>query len=98
MAQLKQAKVFDGNSADFDAYFLAFIGDLGSQGYAASYMYQTQQGVCDQIQAQRDSVMGVSTDEEMIDIIKFQQGVGAISRYMTALDDMLDRIINGMGA
>jgi flagellar hook-associated protein 1 FlgK len=41
--------------------------------------------------------MGVSTDEEMLDIIKFQQGVGAISRYMTALDDMLDRVINGMG-
>jgi flagellar hook-associated protein 1 FlgK len=97
MAQLKQTRVFDKGSADFDAYFLLFTADLGTQGYVSNYMYETQQGVCDQIQAQRDSVMGVSTDEEMIDIIKFQQGVGAISRYMTALDDMLDRVINGMG-
>jgi flagellar hook-associated protein 1 FlgK len=98
MAQLKQAKLFDGKSADFSEYFILFVGDLGIQGYQANYMYETQKGVCDQIHTQRDAVMGVSTDEEMLDIIRFQQGVGAMSRYMTALDEMLDRIINGMGA
>jgi flagellar hook-associated protein 1 FlgK len=98
MAQLKQVKTFAGETADFDEYFQRFIGDLGTKGYEANYMLEAQQGVCDQIQSQRDSVMGVSTDEEMLDIIKFQQGVGAIARYMTALDDMLDRVINGMGA
>jgi flagellar hook-associated protein 1 FlgK len=96
MAQLKQAKLFEGAS-DFDAYFLVMVADIGTQGYKADYMLDAQQGVCDQIQSQRDSVMGVSTDEEMLDIIRFQQGVGAMSRYMTALDDMLDRIINSMG-
>jgi flagellar hook-associated protein 1 FlgK len=60
-------------------------------------MLSAQQHVSDQLQTQRESVMGVNTDEELMDIIKFQQGVGAISRYMTAIDDMLDRIINGMG-
>jgi flagellar hook-associated protein 1 FlgK len=98
MSQLKQTKVFDGKSADFSEYFLLFAGDLGIKGYEANYMYETHQGVSDQIKAQRDSVMGVSTDEEMLDIIKFQQGVGAMARYMTALDEMLDRVINGMGA
>ncbi|MDR1965835.1 MAG: flagellar hook-associated protein FlgK [Synergistaceae bacterium] len=97
MAQLKQTRVLESGSADFDEYFRLFVADIGSQGYTANYMLATHEGVCDQLQAQRDSVMGVSTDEEMLDIIKFQQGVGAISRYMTALDDMLDRVINGMG-
>ena len=97
MAQLNQTKLFEGGTTDFGAYFLMLVGDLGIQGYQAKYMYDTQKGVCDQINAQRDAVMGVSTDEEMLDIIRFQQGVGAIARYMTALDDMLDRIINGMG-
>ncbi|MDR1916704.1 MAG: flagellar hook-associated protein FlgK [Synergistaceae bacterium] len=97
MAQLKGEKVFDGGAADFNSYFLSFIADMGTQGYEANYKLEAQQSVADQIQTQRDSVMGVSTDEEMLDIIRFQQGVGAISRYMTALDDMLDRVINGMG-
>ena len=98
MSQLKSAKVFGGGTDDFNSYFLKFVADIGMQGYTSNYMLETQQAVVEQIRAQRDSVMGVSTDEEMLDIIKFQQGVGAISRYMTALDDMLDRIINGMGA
>ena len=41
--------------------------------------------------------MGVNIDEEMMDIIKFQQAFNAISRYITTIDEMLDRVINGMG-
>ncbi|MDR3332348.1 MAG: flagellar hook-associated protein FlgK [Synergistaceae bacterium] len=97
IAQLKQTKLFDGGSADFNEYFLKFVADLGTQGYTASYMLTSQQDVIDQLNTLRDSVMGVNTDEEMIDIIRFQQGISAIARYMTAIDDMLDRLINGMG-
>lgn len=97
MAQLKQTKLFNSGTTDFNGYFLQFVYDIGSQGYTASYMLKAQQSVADQIETQRQSVMGVSSDEELLDIIKFQQGVGGISRYMTALDDMLDRVINGMG-
>ncbi|MDR1515010.1 MAG: flagellar hook-associated protein FlgK [Synergistaceae bacterium] len=96
-AQLKITKVFESGTADFNEYFRLMMGDLGVQGYTANYMMQAQTNVADQIQSLRDSVMGVNTDEELMDIIKFQQGVGAISRYMTAIDEMLDRIINGMG-
>jgi flagellar hook-associated protein 1 FlgK len=97
IAQLKSTRVFLSETTDFNEYFRLFVDDLGSQGYTANYMLQAEQGVSDQLQALRESVMGVSTDEELMDIIKFQQGVGAISRYMTAIDEMLDRIINGMG-
>ena len=98
MAQEKKSKVLLSNSADFDQAYLNFIADMGMQGYRANYMLDAQENVVQQIEGQRQSVMGVNIDEEMIDIIRFQQGVGAISRYMTALDEMLERIINGMGA
>jgi flagellar hook-associated protein 1 FlgK len=97
MAQLKITKVFNHGASDFNEYFRLFVGDLGVKGYTANYMYRAQQDVTDQLQTLRESVKGVSTDEELMDIIRFQQGVGAISRYMTAIDEMLDRIINGMG-
>ena len=41
--------------------------------------------------------MGVNIDEEMLDIVKFQQSFNAMSRYITTIDEMLDKIINGMG-
>jgi flagellar hook-associated protein 1 FlgK len=97
-AQLKSTKVFESGTADFNEYFKLMVGDLGAQGYTANYTLLTVSNVAGQIQSLRDSVMGVNTDEELMDIIRFQQGVGAISRYMTAIDEMLDRIINGMGS
>ena len=96
MAQVKMTKVFNSKGADFNEKYLGFITDLGMQGQRADSMHTAQDHVMEQIERQRQSIMGVNSDEEMLDIIRFQQGVGAISRYMTALDEMLDRIINGM--
>jgi flagellar hook-associated protein 1 len=45
----------------------------------------------------RESVNGVSLDEEAADLIKFQQAYNAAIRMMTAVDEMLDRVINNMG-
>ena len=43
------------------------------------------------------SVSGVSLDEEMTDMIKFQHAYNASARMITLQDEMLDKIINGMG-
>ncbi len=45
----------------------------------------------------RDSVSGVSLDEEGINLIKYQQAYNAAARFMTTLDEALDTIINNMG-
>ena len=60
-------------------------------------MLKNQKALMGQIDNQRQSVMGVNIDEEMMDIIKFQQAFNAMARYITTIDEMLDRIINGMG-
>ncbi len=66
-------------------------------GRRAKTMLKNQNALINQINNQRQSVMGVNIDEEMMDIIKFQQAFNAIARYITTVDEMLDRIINGMG-
>ena len=50
-----------------------------------------------QVQNQRLAVSSVSLDEEMSNMIKFQHAYSAAARSMTAMDEMLDRIINSMG-
>lgn len=45
----------------------------------------------------RQSVSAVQTDEEFIDMIRFQHAYNAAARTITVVDEMLDRIINGMG-
>ncbi|MNN68509.1 Flagellar hook-associated protein 1 [compost metagenome] len=49
------------------------------------------------LETRRQSVSGVSMDEELSDMIRFQQAYNASARVMTAVDEMLDKIINGMG-
>ncbi|MNY41023.1 flagellar hook-associated protein FlgK [compost metagenome] len=50
-----------------------------------------------QIDSNRQSVSGVSLDEEMSNLIKFQKAYSAAARFMTTIDETLDKIINGMG-
>ena len=45
----------------------------------------------------RDAVSAVSIDEEGISMMQYQNFYNAAARYMTTLDEALDRIINGMG-
>ena len=42
----------------------------------------------------REQVIGVSQDEEMTFMIKFQNAYNASSRYINVVDDMLEHIIN----
>jgi flagellar hook-associated protein 1 FlgK len=97
MAQLKQSEVLGGDSADFDAYYDGFIAKLGAIGERAATMKTNQTALVSQIDAQRQSVMGVNIDEEMTSIIRYQQAYNAIARYITTVDEMLDKVINGMG-
>ena len=76
---------------------LSFIAEIGAQGKRTTTMADNQRALTDQINAQRQSVMGVNIDEEMMDIIKFQQAFNAMARYITTIDEMLDTIINRMG-
>jgi flagellar hook-associated protein 1 FlgK len=50
-----------------------------------------------QVEQQRMSVSSVSLDEEMSNMVKFQHAYNAAARSMTAVDEMIDRVINNMG-
>jgi len=97
LAQLKQAKVLQNGAADVNEYYLSFLASLGSRGLQSKTMATNQRHLTEQIDTQRQATMGVNIDEEVMDIIKFQQAFNAMARYITTVDEMLDRIINGMG-
>lgn len=51
----------------------------------------------EQAEKQRQSVSGVSLDDEMTKMIQYQQAYNAAGRMMTAIDEMLDAVINRVG-
>ncbi|AET70316.1 flagellar hook-associated protein FlgK [Desulfosporosinus orientis DSM 765] len=86
-----------GNKS-LDEYYSSLIGTLGIQSQDAERINTNQQTVVDQLTNLRQSTSGVNMDEEMTDMIRFQKGYNAAARVLTAMDEMLDKLINGTGA
>jgi len=80
-----------------DDFYRSMIGQLGVQSEDAQRQSANQEALLAQIDDRRRSVSEVSLDEEISNMIKFQHAYNAAARAMTSFDEMLDRIINGMG-
>ncbi|USK69978.1 flagellar hook-associated protein FlgK [Peribacillus asahii] len=80
----------------FDDYYAGIIGKLGVDSASAQKNKGNTQILVDSVDRNRQSVSAVSLDEEMTDMIKFQQAYNASARMITVIDELLDKLINGM--
>ena len=86
-----------GLTGSLDTYYAGLIGKLGVQSQGAQKDLNNSLTLADAVDKNRQSVSAVSLDEEMSDMIKFQHAYNAAARNITMVDEMLDKIINGMG-
>jgi flagellar hook-associated protein 1 FlgK len=78
--------------------FVAHISDtLGTKINSNTKLLETTDIMLDSVTDARDEIMGVSVDEEGINMMNYQKWYNAIARMVTTLDEALDKIINGMG-
>ncbi|RYG74390.1 flagellar hook-associated protein FlgK [Lentibacillus lipolyticus] len=97
------ADVFDdtdvglGENTSVRSFYESKIGDMGVNAEKANTMVENTGILRSQVETQRESVSSVSLDEEMTNMIKFQHAYNAAARSMTAVDELLDRVINNMG-
>lgn len=80
-----------------DGVYRKMIAGLGVQAQTANRRADLQDQLTRQVDRQRESVSGVSIDEEMGNLVAYQQAYQASARFMTAVDEMLDQLINGTG-
>lgn len=73
-------------------------GSLGVEAAHAQRQLDLASIVTDELASQRASTSGVSTDEELTDMLRFQRAYEASARVITVMDQLLDRLINGTGA
>lgn len=92
-------EIIDGlpDTATFDDFLRNLIAKIGIQVTEADRLSKNSQILADQIEYKRQSVSGVSLDEEMANMIRFQHAYNASARTITAIDEILDKVINGMG-
>ena len=97
MVSLNFDKVLNNGTMTIGGVYDAMISKIGTAAGTAKLMYTTEATVSDQITAQRQAVSGVNLDEELMSMIILNRAFGAMSRYITTYDEMLNTIINGFG-
>lgn len=80
-----------------DDFWRSRCADIGVQSQEAQRMVKNQDQLIGELENKRQSLSGVSLDEEMTNMIKFQHAYNAASRFITTMDEQLNTIINGMG-
>jgi flagellar hook-associated protein 1 FlgK len=80
-----------------DGAYKAFVAKVGGDLNEAQRMQGNAQILADSVENRRQSVQGVSMDEEMSNLIRFQRAYQASARAMSTMDEMLDVLINRTG-
>jgi flagellar hook-associated protein 1 len=84
-------------SATIDAAYTQLVTQVGADVQQSTNQVDTTTALVNALQNQRQSVSGVNLDEEMTNLITFQRGYQASARALSAMDDMLDQLINRTG-
>ncbi len=97
LANMKFKELNDLGKVSVQTYFEGLIGQLGVDGQQAIRLEHNAGTLQQAVRERRDSVSSVSLDEEMTNMITFQQAYNASARMITVVDETLEKIINGMG-
>lgn len=82
---------------DINDYYSAMVGLIGNDGYMYNAIAESQSEVVSSLDEKRESKQGVTSEEELTNLIKFQNAYNASSRYITTVADMIDTLINRVG-
>lgn len=78
-------------------YYKDLVSQISNTGMVYQGILSNQQSTVEAAEYARQEVVGVSSDEELSNMIKFQNAYNASSRYINVVDEMLEHIINTLG-
>ena len=94
----KTLKIYPGSAAtfSFSEYYTEMIGGIASAGSTYESTANTLNSSVSAIDNKRQQVTGVSTDEELASMIKYQNAYNAASRYIQTVSDMIELLVSSL--
>ena len=96
IAQLKQTNFFNDGQSSFNDFYNEIVTEVASKSKKVETEKSYSSSLLTQLDAKRAELSGVSLDEELANLIRFQHAYNAAAKVITTVDEMLDKIINGM--
>jgi flagellar hook-associated protein 1 FlgK len=94
LVQLQNQLTMNGGKATFNGYYHDLVQGVGSAVQQVKRSYDAQEFSLKQMDNMREAVSGVSVDEEMANLMRFQRAFEASARLITLADDMLKTVID----
>lgn len=96
LSSLRHKELFEDGSTLQDRYAEIFA-DIGITAQTAQATKYTQSQIMLNLKNRREQVSGVSLDEEMTNLVKFQHGYSASARMISTVNELLDVLVNQLG-
>ncbi len=93
IAQLRTNPVDSLNGMSIADKYRMIVSDLGTKSAGARQRHEVHQAIVDTLTAQRESVSGVSIDEETVNLLSTQRAFQGAARYVSAVNDMIQEIL-----
>ena len=84
--------------ADFNSFYNDYIGEFATVGKVLSRFVNNQTSMVDGYDNQRLQTSGVSSDEELEKMIKYQHAYNAASRYINVVSEMIEHLVTSLGS
>jgi flagellar hook-associated protein 1 FlgK len=97
IADLKYTDVFQEQNITIDEFYSYFVGEIASEKNKIDTFVTTKTYTVSEMELKLEEIQGVSMDEELTNLIKYQRCYEASARFITTVDEMLDKLINGVG-
>lgn len=94
IAALRDAYTMNNATAGFGSFFNGLVGEIGVRAAGSSRSHDYTQTMVDQLSNRKQSVSGVNLDEEMANLVRFQQAYIASAKVIVAVDELLQELLN----
>ncbi len=97
ISELRYQRVLQSGTATINEFYASMVGTLGIRTQEAETLKDNYNLLVTQLDNARQAVQGVSIDEEVTNMIKYQRAYEAAARVITFVDSALETVISGMG-
>ncbi len=94
ISKLQHERVMSGGTATLEEYYLQTIGKVGLEANKANLDSEQFTGILTQLQSLRERISGVSIDEEVSNMVRFQHAYEASAKVMKTAEEMFQTVLS----